>query len=1182
VPSEKRGDLVLEKIPTIQVERKIINYLLTLRKDSSRKALAAKLQETPTVLFKDISSERGCLIAAELKALGAAAFFAPHPLEEETEPEPPPVKSLKPPPSKKIKATPAPKPKKRGRARLFLLILLLIIFAAFLVWSMFSSTSPWLDLFSGVKTPSAGLPAAESFTFFQEKARNPSILECSPPDLYNTFLHQYRLRPDFRFIRAFEILTERFGDYRASQPGLSPYKTGEILSNGKEILIPLLKEQKEILKIKLLLPLSFSTVFPALGQWLEAMEGPTSKVDSPLLQDEDAKVLEAADQEINQLDPRFILFALRKLEDLRGKIGPDSRIFRSAARAYALLGLVLSPDPLDGTDHLASEALTCLALARKFDPTLPLLREEALLALQMGYRAHAQQLLASDSPGANQSESKIFGAFIRKDFAGLKALEGTGNRQLASYLLSRLSREISLEDEAGQRADRLLEEFPSFYPALAEILLSGNMETAKVLAGIYPKDILTHLEQGFTSETVRDEKNWKERLKSYPPEPPFAPLSPTQFENLLKKWRPLGENGSFGLLVDERRVKDIFRTLYTGALFLRFNLYHSRGGGSDLAQRTIEALAAKDKEHPLILQMQALSLNKSGKIKEADVLFSRVVTQSTISGTLLTGSYSAINDFITRLTLLRSASQKLDGRPGHLFFMGRAFQTLFNLDLAEKFFFSGLTQDPYQSLPYIYLAQATGRDDHLALALSKYGDHFSLLEEAGNYYAGRNDPGSKEKALKYLEMALKMAPSKPGLTLEKIKVLKQLNRLEEAATAIKNWLKDPGRPEGTARLFKTQLADTYLELKKPKQALEVLSKDLPSNQAETLLGAARAYEALGQRKQADETYKKIAARFAQREEIIAGTAAYYWRQGRDEEAAVLIIQGRKTIKPFSSWVEKDFPEVFGNSPVERIKKAVTALTKDGMTNGEISFLASQFERRKRPDVAFMLLHDFQPTAFGGRLEHIITTYNVLKGWRGETEASRYLKSQSSSQMKMPLIMILSRNGAFDQIFKELNDPKSYPSSQREFFWLQRLIAWQALGKKPSNLESQFNDHYKEKWLEKWSGNKDSDQYHLIGQFLLGLISRQNFLGQIQTPKQRCLFAYFIGLSERLKSNFPEATIWYHLALETLFQTNEEFQRAREELFLWSQVGSKNRHRLWRDDREMGVQTKKLSGFLSPS
>jgi hypothetical protein len=151
----------------------------------------------------------------------------------------------------------------------------------------------------------------------------------------------------------------------------------------------------------------------------------------------------------------------------------------------------------------------------------------------------------------------------------------------------------------------------------------------------------------------------------------------------------------------------------------------------------------------------------------------------------------------------------------------------------------------------------------------------------------------------------------------------------------------------------------------------------------------------------------------------------------------------------------------------------------------------------------------------------------------------------------------------------LDESVAIKPAYKEFLWLQRLIAWLALEKNPAGLEKDFIAHYKQGWLDnmksKISGKNTYKYYNAIGRYLLEMISRDELLTRIKTSKQRCEFAYYIGLRERLKSNFPEAARWYRLCRETLLPNNGEFHWASDELFWWAHMGTKNRHRLPGDD-----------------
>jgi hypothetical protein len=132
-----------------------------------------------------------------------------------------------------------------------------------------------------------------------------------------------------------------------------------------------------------------------------------------------------------------------------------------------------------------------------------------------------------------------------------------------------------------------------------------------------------------------------------------------------------------------------------------------------------------------------------------------------------------------------------------------------------------------------------------------------------------------------------------------------------------------------------------------------------------------------------------------------------------------------------------------------------------------------------------------------------------------------------------------------------------------------LIAWLALEKQPADLNRIFFDHYSPNSLNntesKVQTKNPHNYYYDIGRYLLGLMSYNELISLVKTPKQRCEFSYYIGLRERLKSNFPEAANWYHLCLETLLRNNGEYHWAAKELFWWAHMGTQKRHQSLGDD-----------------
>jgi tetratricopeptide (TPR) repeat protein len=1167
--NEKKGRLILKAIPNKDVEEKVVSYLSGMVKGTTPELIAEKVRKAPLILSKDISAEQGRKIADALQKIGASALFVPHEAEGPIQ-EPPAVEPQRPP----VYEPPPPRAKHRptNQLRLVLFLILLILAVSVLVWQYYPSLGLRDKISEKEKIPAKKPEIAriDFSAYHPYNEKSPSIMAVAPKDIYQAFLYQYRLRPDIRFIKAFEILAERFGEHLGGPQGQSEYRVGEILSNGKEIVMPLLKKNQRVAEVRMPLPITFSQAMAALNEWLEAMEKGKPQTEVKVVRGGLLGTLGNADTNINMIDPRSIIIGLRQLEDLLQTVGPDARIFRSAARGYALLLLVLHPDRMEYSDSFATYALSFLALARRLDPKLSITREEALLAMNMGYTAHAQNLLQSSLEGSPDPIDKILDAYMREDVEVLKRLQGEGSRVLSYYLLARLYRKLRLFNEATKVTTELLQRFPTLYPAAVEMIYSGDLGSAKILTVLYPMDILARLEHEVDPKTLKDEKSWRERMKGFSGEPSTGNISLNQFETMLEHWRPFGKAGDRGFIIDEKRVKTIFRALYCDAVFMRFDLLLNKWAVLEYAENYVRLLAEEDKNHPLVMEMLAEVYVEIGKRKEADGICANLVKHPNAPGGLAGRAFYQVEDLLNQVNLAPLVAQKVDGRPEGLFYMGTIFQRLWNLDLAEKFYALGLSQNHYKYHIYKFLCQVTGSDEPLLSALAKFPYSFTLMEEAGDYFAEKGDLASKEKALEYYERALKIAPTRDLLHRNRAKMLRKLNRHDEAIQALKAWI-EKNRKTGdlTMTFFKTNLAKAYLEMKKPQMALDAIADEIASYQAGAMMVGAMVYEELKKFDKAEETYLKTVDRYPKTDHVLSGTAAFLWRQGRYEEAAKMIAQGRSSMGRFSNWYFDDFLGVFATAPEEQVMDAVNLLIKHGATPWEIGSLAFYFERKKRHEVAYRVLQaaNSLPQTPMEHLEKSVDIYKVLRNWKGKEEALKYLQNAVPSETWGPLTMVLFKAGLFDIILTELNNPKKYPPPYKEFLWLQRLIAWLAMEKKPNDLEKEMLDHYKERGLQSIDPNDPAGYYYGVGCYLLGTISQDQLLSFIVTPKQRCEFTYYIGLCERLKGNFSEVTIWYHLCRETLLQNNGEFHWASNEMFWWTYLGTKNRHRLLGEDLE---------------
>ncbi|MGD2184472.1 MAG: hypothetical protein PVI71_00030 [Desulfobacterales bacterium] len=147
----QRGKLVLQEVPTGEVERRVVMLLSKFAKSTSPEQLTTKVRNTPYALSNDISVEKALIVLEALQKLGATAAFVPHApvkpaAEEITTIERPARFTFESPPlPEEESAAVQPEPRKNGTRRLVMtlvtiLLLLSIGFLAWQLWPMIEDT----------------------------------------------------------------------------------------------------------------------------------------------------------------------------------------------------------------------------------------------------------------------------------------------------------------------------------------------------------------------------------------------------------------------------------------------------------------------------------------------------------------------------------------------------------------------------------------------------------------------------------------------------------------------------------------------------------------------------------------------------------------------------------------------------------------------------------------------------------------------------------------------------------------------------------------------------------------------------------------------------------------------------------------------------------------------------------
>jgi hypothetical protein len=1182
------GTVVLLKTPGGEGDAAIVAYLATLLPKTPPQRIADRISgKKPLALLLTVPETASVAILRRLRELGAEAAFEkkgiPPPAESPPAVNfprsvtPPPVpEAFRPPPASapaaraslpmKNTAVSSPRPALRGLLPTAILCLLVVALVALIARHF--GIGPRLPLAQSMDRLALALDPGRSrktaappdssglASFFPPP---PSVMTVPPQEMPAAYRAQLQERPDRRFPMALETLTRRWEQLAGIPAGTC--RMGAAVYGDKEIRIPLLHGEKTVSQINLPLPASFAQGLGALAAWVGALERDSAKLQiAPADAVIAGEAFRKAQGLTGQVDPRQIILGLQGLDTLARPGVKDPRLLLAAARGYAWLTFVLVPDRQVQADPFAAEALAFLALAKHLDPGLAVEREEAVLAVAMGYTGHATALLAKRGESPAAGDDAAIDAYLRRDPLALRALRDAAPPgapgALPHYLLARLYGSLGLTPEAEAAALELLKRSQT-YPALVENIQSGDLGLAKRLTVLYPLDILSRMEAQVNPDLLKEPAVLEKRLQALSGEESTGEITLARFEELLAAWEPFAKTEAPRFLIDADRVRLVFRILYTDALALRFDLLLKQWAVVELAKHFVQSVSSEKEDNPLVLSMQAKLANTLGQGESVQRLVSRILADPRAGGKL---AYDALLQvpLAGQRAIFPAAAAHLDGRPFDRYLLGYLHHySLYDLEAAAHCYETALALDPFLFHATGLLAHARGTPEPLEKAAATSPTSYELAEELGDFLVERHDPASLARAATAYRTAAKTAPSRNSLVHDLGRVLTELKRYPEALEVYDAWLQKYG-DEGLGTVIKKgQKAEVYLAMGQPRKALEALDGVIESYQEGVLVTAARANEKVGKVEEATRLYAAAAERYPTSTWNARAIAAFRWRQKDDQAAAKNIARVRAQNRNFSTWYADDFARALGDASPERILAAVDALRNEGAPAAEQLSLAHWLDRRGRTDVAAGIAMAAHSPQMMENLDSITAAYGFLRRSAGRPAASDYFRRAVPPQVRGPALMVMYTRGEYEGVLEEVGDPESYGPQLKEFIWLQALIASLSLDKPPLDWVDRLRAHY--------TGAGSPDYYFAIGASMEGLLAPQDLLAKITTEKQRCEIPYYLGLAARLKGDFPAADAWYQITLQTGLQNNGEYHWAADELFEWAHLGMAGRNRQPRDD-----------------
>ncbi len=1132
-----RGKIVLRSIPTPQVEEKVVDFLARLFKKTPVDRIRARIRRPPLVLAKNVSAEKGRLIAGRLEKIGAKASFIPlRPAELQKAAEPEAKPRIV---DRTVEIVPPPFHGRKKKIRIAAAGLLLLASLCFLTFRIHEAMIR---------------PVPAELVFRPIDYAPPSVTAADAEDIGSAFDLRYRLRPDSRLVRAFGIAAERFATFKglSSSPEFS---LGPVSTNARQLSLPLISGGKKIDELVLPLPLGFADAMDGLDRWYAMMNRHVDTGASPG-QGSRASRRPPATAEPDG-GPIDLLESLLATQTAWARTGPDRILLRKASREYAILATVLYPDPLNLTDELISFALSLSAACRQGDDRVSQYLERALLARAMGYGPYREK--GSGSGDGQTFQGRLLAAFLAEDTAAVESMEKKGGL-LATYLLMRIYRERAQNGLADDAARRLLSRDPYFFPAMAATIFDGDLSDAKRLSIVYPVFLLLKLKAGsFPGGGIVGD--WTGAVQWFSDGGSKTDLSISGFESTLQEKKSAAPNLSSGALFDAARAASVWRCLYLNALFLRYRLLGKRWEKPHLAQAFAELLASKNPRHPLVMFMRARSAQEFGISERALSGLKSLLAVPEASPAMLRGVYKKIASDQARMRYWPEVFDRLDGRPRNLAFSGAAFYRLLSLDLAEKFTTAALRLNGRFYGDYGLLARIAGDDSELQNALKRFPGQPALLLSAAGYYSAKKGGGARAEALRLYRHLQTILPENVHVFEQLVKALRDAGRQPEAMLLVESFLKthDQG-PGSEIRLLQ---ARTYLDLDEPRKALHAVSGALDSYDPRALLVAALANENMGNLSKARQYIRLAASRAGGDEKILLPVAAYFWRHGNDRLAAGFIARLRKKRTGTLVYV-KEFVSSLAGANLKRLRDAIEELVDTGAVFEEIHRIAVHYAKANKTAIAMDLLSRAPAPDAVSKMEKVASRYEILDISQGRLKAVQYLADSIPPEKGNLLARILYERGLFEPILAEFVLPEFHPVGLRERVWIYRLTAWLATKKTSRSIGTVMDRHYRDPYEPEPDHplQRTEALYHAVGRYLMGKISARELLAASGQVDDRCIFAYFIGLSNRFDENYAEATKWYHICRQSDASGLLEYRWATRELADWQSAGMRNRSRLW--------------------
>lgn len=965
------------------------------------------------------------------------------------------------------------------------------------------------------------------------------------------------LDPDRRLANVFSCLLDLYHVWPPSRTdGAGPDGlTAGIRYDATRIRASLQRDGAELDAVELPYDADFADWLQAYEQWITLLEKHAGPLPSYSVSPQEA--LAMADDLLNQGEPRALFLGLAVLNGLGVEHGPHPALLRRAVRGYALMLMGLPDDPLARMEPLATRGVAFLAMARHAAPdNAPggLVRDEGLLALAMGYASHAQMqgaLLASQDIAPRDDADQLMDLALNADCAGLAdaALDETraAKSTLAPILYMDLLAQAGEHGRIGGYVNAGRAFLPLALPVLAALADDASLAERLNLT-FFTLEYINHVvgrpnEPGGWLETDADVD-----------EDEFPDMR--RFAARLTLWDPLTGGGD-GPFATAAECRNVMQSYYESILYNFHHTHTFSRGVPEEGREILEDFATAMDDHPLVIAMDARTLQSAGRHKDAEATISPLFKSPECTPFLVEGNEFLI--FPAQETASRPwLAQILDSRPSGLAEWAEQIDEQ-SKTRAVSALRRAIRLNPAYGDRAVFLAELEGDEAVLRASLNgmntKAVTAGRLLRKAGDFYAEHGGKGL-DHALACYRQAISLNPGDKILMRNTLRVMKKLEMWDEAE---KLYLDQMGEQmsKNTVGAYNTRctLGVLYIEHDQPEKALQLVGHNVDSAIGAVMATTAQALARMGENERSDEIFRALHERYP--------TASFYYAYNLesliladriDKAAEFAQTRAEDNTHVPRRWVSDTMVELTKHMPYDQAVQRIGAFSKAVNRGKGLPWWFAQ-------DAIEKLLAANRPEAALAYMEHAsfanagptgkILRYMVLAAHPGygEEDALRDLRSSTRGKMYLGVATGLMERQYYRPVM--VDDLLTYDTRPKfhAYMLLLQTIGWLANDRAPQGYDTTILSRL---------DRVPQDIYAKTVRFLLGKAPAAPLLEYATNDHNRGEVAYYLGLASRVQGDFETAAAWYTIGTLYDQESNMEHRFMEGELAQWEDLGLKQR------------------------